>query len=519
MQSNPNEGWKVNQHRLTGQRALDLVENQLGKHTKGILHVLAQFEPQSALNAWFETLRAIEELINLPGELDDDVLERELVGLALNKATLPLRLKFVLHHLCYLYGDDFAQRQAKLFMQLSAMQQSFAMHRIVSATVGLSTIGHAIGYLQSRRRHFVGLFYLMGSGACRGHITMTDSDTLTWLLPQVEISGTTITGLLKQRVLGKLYDDFTLHIGLQGFTASHEYPTLDELFLDAERVPIIERTSYLQSQVNENVPPKRVFSAEELRNNIGIIEEAFAEFGLENTPFAAMAALVRELSYKVQDDFWVTVTPTDLEVLYERHGVSASHRQLLTFTSATFVSALNSYAPFVPVGGELRSSVSLLGRFLYNFKNICLYPKRRFQIRSGFIFEDRIKNELMKQDFTVLPVKRINRKEFDVIATRDNVCFNIQCKNNLVDPSWVDLDPKRFIRTNRTLERYYEREITKERSREQLLKDHVGLERVEPFIVSRFPIVTANARIVPLARIRDFSSMALEVMKAESGNG
>ena len=120
------------------------------------------------------------------------------------------------------------------------------MHGIVPAAIGLSTIGQAIGYLQSRRRHLVGLLYLMGSGACRGHITMTDCDTLTWLLPQVELSGTTITGLLQQRVLGKLYDDFTLHIGLQGFTASHDYPTLDELFLDAERVPIIERTSYLQ---------------------------------------------------------------------------------------------------------------------------------------------------------------------------------------------------------------------------------------------------------------------------------
>lgn len=509
----------MNQHNLTGQSALSLVEDQLGQHIEGILRVLAQFEPQAALNAWFETLRASEELINLTGELDDDVLARELVGLALNKAMLPRRLKFVLHHLCYLYGDDFAQRQAKLYMQLSAMQQSFAMHGVVPAAIGLSTIGHAIDYLQSRRRHLVGLLYLMGSGACRGHITMTDSDTLTWLLPQIEISGTTITGLLQQRVLGKLYDDFTLHIGLQGFTASHDYPTLDELFLEAERVPIIERTSYLQSQVNENVPPERVFSAAELRNNIGIIEEAFAEFELANTPFAAMAALVRELSYKVQDDFWVAITPTDLDVLAEKNGVLAPHRLLLTFTNTTFVSALNSYAPFVHVGGELRSSVTLISRFLYNFKNICLYRKRRFQIRSGFIFEDRIKIELVKQGFTVLPVKRIKRKEFDVVAIRDSVCFNVQCKNNLVDPSWIDLDPKRFIRTNRTLERYYERAIIKEHSREQLLKDHLGIERVEPFIVSRFPIVTANARIVSLARIRDFSARALEVLKAEPGNG
>ncbi|WP_316859490.1 hypothetical protein [uncultured Cohaesibacter sp.] len=505
----------MNNYSLYGHSALELIEDQLDQHANGILKALAMLEPQAAVNSWLEIIRAIEELINLPSKLDDEVLERELVGLILTETNISPRLKFVLHHLRYLYGADFAQRQAKLLIQLSAMQKSFAMHGILQAAQGLATVGHAIGYLQSRRRHFVGLLYLMGSGACRGHITMTASDALTWILPQAEISGTTIVGLLQQRVLSKLYDDFTLHVGSKGFTASHSYPTLDELSLEAERVPIIERTSYLQSKRIENVPPRRVFSATELRNNIVLIEEAFAEFGLENTPFAAMAALVRELSYKAQDDFWVTVSPKFLDVLAERNGVSASNRLLLTFTNDDFISALNSYAPFVRAGCEIRSSVTLLGRFLYNYKNICLYRKRRFQIRSGFIFEDRIKNELVKQGFKILPVKRIKRKEFDVIATRDNVCFNVQCKNNLVDPSWVDLNPKRFIKTNRILERYYERAIIKESSREQLLRDHLGFERIEPFVVSRFPIVTNNARIIPLARIHDFSATVLDVLKTE----
>jgi len=31
--------------------------------------------------------------------------------------------------------------------------------------------------------------------------------------------------------------------------------------------------------------------------------------------------------------------------------------------------------------------------------------------------------------------------------------------------------------------------------------------------------MTTNARIVPLSRIRDFSATALEVLKAEPGNG
>lgn len=502
---------------LTGQKALDLIEDQLGQHADGILKALAPFEPQAAVGAWLITLRAIEELINLPDEIDDDLLEQALLGLSL-EGKISHRLKFVLHHLGYLYGADFAQRQAKLLMQLSAMQHSFAIHGILPAATGLATVGYAIGYLQSRRRHLVSLLYVLPE-ACRGTIAMTDLDALTWILPQAEISGTTITGLLQQRAVSELYDNFTLYIYSHGFTASHNYPTLDGMFLEAERAAITDLASKTEPKGLEPPPPDRVFSAVELRNNIALIEAAFAEFEIENTAFAAMAALVRELSYRGKDDFWVHISPNDLNGLANKHGVSIQHRQLLTAPCTTFVSALNNYAAFVRVGSELRGTVTLLSRFLYNFKNVCLYSKRRFQIRSGFIFEQRIKDELTQQGFTVLPIKRIARKEFDVIATRDGVIFNIQCKNNLVDPSWIDLDPARFIRTNRTLERYYERAISKERSREQLLVDHIGLKRVEPFVVTRFPIMTTNPRIVPLAQIREFSATAGTVLDDEPFGG
>ncbi len=59
----------------------------------------------------------------------------------------------------------------------------------------MAPVGRAIGYLQSRRRHLVSLLYVMPV-ACRGAIPMTGRDALTWMLPQAEISGTTITGLL-----------------------------------------------------------------------------------------------------------------------------------------------------------------------------------------------------------------------------------------------------------------------------------------------------------------------------------
>ncbi|WP_299751258.1 hypothetical protein [Devosia sp.] len=443
--------------KLTGQDARDLIESQLDQHASGIRNALAPFGPLAAVGAWLETLRAIEELINLPGELDDSVLELALFGLSLRDGTIaPRQLKFILHHLGYLYGSAFAQRQARLLVQLSAMQFSFTMHGLPAAAIGLSTVGHAVGYLQSRRRHLVSLLYLLPV-ACRGTILMTNVNALTWMLPQAEVSGTTLTGLLQQRAVSELHDDFALFLDPRGFTASHSYATLDDMFLEAERVPIIEVAADARPIGLEPLRPDRVFSAAELRNGVALTEAAFAEFKLDKTAFAGPATLVRELSYRAEDDFWVTLSPAELSALADSHGVSTAHRQALVASSKTFVEPLNSYPAFVTVGGELRGTVTLLSRFLYNFKNVCLYRSRRFQIRSGFIFEQRVKDELARQGFAVQPVKRIDRKEFDVIATRGGVIFNVQCKNNLVDPSWIDLNPARFVRTNQTLERYYQR--------------------------------------------------------------
>lgn len=497
---------------LTGDDARDLIKSQLNQHAGGIIEALGRFEPVAAVDAWLQTLRAVEELINLPGELDDEELAQALFGLSLRPGTMePGRLKSVLQQLGSLYGQAFAQRQTKLLLQISAMQRSFALHGILPAAVALSTVASTIGYLQSRRRHLLSLLYVMPV-ACKGTVTMTMLDALTWLLPQAEISGTTVTGLLQQRAVSELYDDFSLSLHQRGFIASHSYPTLDGMFLEAERVPIVETAANARPIGLEPLRPDRVFSAAELRNDVALTEAAFAEFELERTAFAGQAALARELSYRAEDDFWVTLSPAELEALADKHGISAAHRHLLVATSTTFVEALNGYAAFVAVGGELRGTVTLLSRFLYNFKNLCLYGNRRFQIRSGFIFEQRVKDELTRQGFEVQSIKRIGRKEFDVVATRDSVIFNIQCKNNLIDPSWIDLDPARFIRTNRTLERYYQRAIAKERSREQLLRDHLGLDRVEPFVITRFPIVTTNPRIIPLARIREFGKMADDVL-------
>lgn len=499
----------------TGSGARSLIQAQLDQHSHGILSALAPLEPSAAFIAWSETLRAIEELINLPMELDDPVVSRTLLSLSLQGGhTSQRQLKFVLHHLDYLYGAAVCARQRKLFLQLSAMQMSFALHGMSEGAIGLMSVGSAVDYLQSRRRHLLSLCYLIPS-SCRGNHKLTLLDALNYMMPQAEISGTTITGLLQNRALADLYTDFTLFLDARGFRVSHSYPTLNDMYLEAERVQISDVAAVAKLDTNlESVPRDKVFSPAELRNNILLLRAAYAEFELDKTAFGGLADVIGELSLRTNDDYWVSVSRETLFALTQKHGVKPIHFDQLIFGGTTFVEAMNSYAPFVQVGDVLQSSVSLLSRFLYNFKNFCLYSKRRFQIRSGFIFEERVKLELSEQGFAIQAIKRIERKEFDVIAVRNGIVFNIQCKNNLVDPTWIDLDPVRFVRTNRVLERYYEKAISKERAREHLLKQHLGLDQIEPFVVTCFPIATDNPRIIPMARIRDFSSLASKLVSS-----
>lgn len=105
-------------------------------------------------------------------------------------------------------------------------------------------------------------------------------------------------------------------------------------------------------------------------------------------------------------------------------------------------------------------------------------------------------------------ITRINRHEFDVVTLRDGIVWNVQCKNNMTDLAWVEAEPKRFARYNRNLAVAYERALAKERDREGVLTAHIGNGAVEHILVSRFPVVIDNARIVAFSRIEGVAARA-----------
>ncbi|UQV46673.1 hypothetical protein KIV45_07050 [Janthinobacterium lividum] len=169
---------------------------------------------------------------------------------------------------------------------------------------------------------------------------------------------------------------------------------------------------------------------------------------------------------------------------------------------------VNEFAAFIQVGKGCRSTVPLMGRFLNQLKNFCLNKNRRYQIRSGYIFEECVREALEKQGFIVKNIRRIDRQEFDVIAVRNNIIFNVQCKNNFLDQTRIESERKVFARYNRRLDKYYERALEKERMRADLLCRELGLSEVRQFVISAFPIATKNPRILAFANISNFSTLA-----------
>jgi hypothetical protein len=236
------------------------------------------------------------------------------------------------------------------------------------------------------------------------------------------------------------------------------------------------------------------------------MEASYAEFDLGKTDFGPMARFIVACCQHVRDDYYIKISSTDLRDLMMLCGLSTIAQRRLVYSGNSFEEAVNSFTPFITVGRHDVTTVTLLSRFAYSWKTFCLNRIKRFQIRSGFIFEDEVKKALARQDFVISDIKRIDGHEFDVIAIKGNVIYNIQCKNNLVELARMEQNPKLFARYNLRLDRYYAQALCKEDRRENLLMTRLGLGTVKHVVLSKFPLGTKNPRVMAFREISQFSS-------------
>lgn len=485
-----------------------------------LAEALAPFDPFSATAAWFDTLRAIEECINFRhARWADATIESRLNQLPILGLQYDLPLLADTHAaLVREFSAPFANRFKQLVIMSTAIAQSFSLHGLHHVARHFVNVGTLTEYLMSRRRHFVALLHALPM-LCRGRQRVPPLDALNQFLPLIEMQGLPLWGLQQAR----LVETACKKLGLAPETAL-SMPTLDPLFLEPERSRITEMPmteAGLQMLGKREVLARdRLFSAAELRNDILFAEAAYAEFDLAESEFAHGANLVRQLSRThVERDFWVAIRPAALQSMFKKLQTPTDLRQAFVHGHPSYRACLSTYAPMILVGGMYRSTVTLLSRFIYHWRAVCLDQRKRYQIRSGFIFEKAVAQALEAQSFAVQNITRINRHEFDVVTLRDGTIWNVQCKNNFLDLDRLEAEPDRFAKYNYRLVRSYERALDKERRREEVLKNTLAAAEIEHAVVSRFPVVTDNIRIVPYSRIDDFGVIASAIGAADRNSG
>lgn len=504
-------GERMTSKELSFEEAEALLSAEIAREHAGIDLGLAPYAPRSATLSLLDAIRGVEELVNLPMELEDARLMGAIAALPL----VPL-LRPPVIAMCEMLERRFSLGVARRFfltvLQAEALGAAFREHGLLEAADGLATVGSAIAYLQSRRRHIVAMLYTLPE-ACCGDIEVSRIDALGLVLPLIELHGVALTGRHLQRMLLHARPDFHLLVDERGYRGSHGFEMLDPLFLEPTRITIeafaCASTTSPRMRDPEPTDPAKIFSAAELRNNILLTAEIFADFGLLETDYAAFAALAPALLEHCEDDYRIAIEEAAFDAILagDRTPGAAALKAALVHRGGDYVANTNSFAPFVAVEGGYVSTVTLLDRFLYMLAGRRLEKKRRFQIRSGFWFEESVKAALHRQGFTVTRVKRVSRREFDVVAVLDGVIYNIQCKNNALDQGEIEAAPVRYGRRSRRLARYYARALDQEEARSALLCEELGLHEVRCFLVSRFPIAAADPRIIPFNAIGRFRAL------------
>ncbi|CAM5775534.1 hypothetical protein LMIY3S_05072 [Labrys miyagiensis] len=486
---------------LAGPALTAALDVEIARTADAIAAQLAAYDPVVTPHSWHRILQGAELLINFLTEpLDDEALHEAIAGMPLAMA-IGAKQAFFVQSVRRLYDGEIETGMLEVLRLLWAFDTACAAHGM---PLGLTTIAHAAGYLHTRRRRMVSLFYVMPQ-LCRGLTKARTTFDMVPFLTLLELATGPIIDLTQMRMLSYVFPDFAVESDGIGYRANRSAELLDEGALDPERISMLDMAHYGVKSTfpdSSDSNPRRLLSKAEVAHQIALIEATYAEFNLASTSFRAVSELILPLLRGPESH---VVTVPALPFLAAVESV-ASHwadvdRHVFVHDGIDFGAALNAHQPFVHIDDQLVTNVTLLTRFINDWKNVVLARQKRFQIRSGFLFEKKVREILEEAGFVILQVRRIQRREFDVVTTKGDAIYNFQCKNTFIDSRLIEGQPARYARYNNAVVRSHRRALAKERGREQLLKDELGLSAVHHYVVTRFPVLCDDRDIIPFTKL------------------
>jgi hypothetical protein len=480
---------------------LDKLFSESIKYHEGIfIKTIAEYEPIELYSHWRTLIRSIDEIINIAGELKTQVESDKFLSLDfdfLNPINLP-RFKDVIDILNKSFENNVAERFSQIALMSSAINKSYQSQGIFNLQGGnlnLSTTINSIAYFQSRRLYYVTTLLLIPQVA-NGSKKITYLDLLNYLQYPIDSCMVGITTSYYSLLLNQCLTDYEMDSDGTIAKGNFDFSHLEGFFMEPERLSLIDQMELRPDIIiPKKMLPKsdnKVFSFSEVANAMSLFEGAFDKYKIDsNTQFKELNMLFYDISIFVSEDFNIIIDEASFS------EISLKYKSLvLTIETTDYFIALNSFAPFQKLGKYYFSTVVLLTRFVYRTLSTSLLKNKTFQIHSGFIFEDKVAKILAEYGFALTNITRINHKEFDLITIKDNKVYNFQCKNNFLDISRVDYNYKKIGKLNRLLCRYYKKALIKEVQRESLVIKQTGINNIEHFVISRYPVITRNEKII-----------------------
>lgn len=480
-------------HILTGLELDSFLESSQNYSLTSIKDHFAKYEPTSLKKNWFSLLRCIDELINLPWEIEDDNLRNEFLALSFNlldKVELK-KFMFVLEGIESQFGKEVSTRLfqfAQMNFASTMAYESKGLNKLLP--FNFSAVNSAILYYQSRRKYYVTILDLIDEWA-KGDYSFEFIDMLNQVQYTIDSCLQTITANYFSILLNNSLSDYSIDFQKSPPLPSHQFKNLEAFLLEPQVLTMADQLEFRFDQtLSVDVTPKpkdKVFSYSEVENNIKLITSIFNKYNVrKNTLFIELSFLVYKLKDYCFDDYYIKVPNAifNLEIqpfikTINMFGIKSDY-----FYASNFIST------FQKTNGNLICTVVLLNRFITHTIHRHLSKNKSFQINSGFVFEDKVASILEQHAYELTGITRINKKEFDVITIKDNHIYNFQCKNNNIDISKIQDEPKRMARLNKRLINYYNRAFIKETLREDLIKQKLNVNDITHFIVSRYPVVT-----------------------------
>jgi len=487
----------------------DFLLTYIDENSNSIVNKLRSLHKNSFLSSWSNAIRSAEEVINFRFEINFS--ETELNSVINQFPPTPdsmNKLKPILDKVEKQLGIKSKDRLFNLLLMGMAIQQAYKLQKLPyleGATVNFSTLSGTADYCQSRRSYLTCILPLINDHS-QGTEKLPKNDCFNQLLYFVDTCFVGITSAYRSLLLNECYDDFEIESNGTYVKPNYSFDPLEALFLEPQRLTLMDQLEFNSKEVEKVVLPTKpsntIFHYQELKNCISHHKAIYKGYKIDDViEFKELENLVSLLEKYCIDNYHIKLTDKEWKGLgIDKYKINMN----LIHQKGNVLEAINGIEPFIKADSFYYSTVNKLTRYISITLYNRLIKKRRFQIKSGFIFEDKAMDVLASQGFKDTKITRIDHKEFDLITIKNGKVYNFQCKNNLIDISSVSLEYKKIGRYNRRLIRYYEKALIKEENREHLISKKTGINDIEHYVISRFPVITKNKRIINFNSLQDW---------------